>query len=81
MKKNCVLRRNSGVSTPSFLAWKSEESPLLYCKIEADSEGNNQPGPLVRGKKKLALIKREFNMILLTLVCCCQEMVFVTQTT
>jgi hypothetical protein len=38
------------VSTPNILARKPEESPLPFCKIGAESEGNNWPGPLVRLK-------------------------------
>jgi hypothetical protein len=32
---------------PNILATKSEEGPLPYCKIGAESEGYKLPGPLV----------------------------------
>jgi hypothetical protein len=35
------------VSTPNILARKSEENVLPFCKIGAESEGNNRLGPLV----------------------------------
>jgi hypothetical protein len=35
------------VLTPNILASKSGEGPLPYCKIGAESEGNNRPGSLV----------------------------------
>jgi hypothetical protein len=44
---NCVLKRNSEVSTPNILTRKSEEGPLPYCRTGVESEGNNRPGPLL----------------------------------
>jgi hypothetical protein len=35
------------MSTANILARKSEKSPVPYCKTGAESEGNNQPDPLV----------------------------------
>jgi hypothetical protein len=35
------------VSTPNILAKRSEEGPVPYCKTGAESDGNNQLGPLV----------------------------------
>jgi hypothetical protein len=35
---------------PNILARESEEGPLPFCKIGAESEGNNRPGHLVRLK-------------------------------
>lgn len=48
VKNKTVFKRNYCVLTPDILAWKSEERPLSHCKIGAESDSNNQPGPLVR---------------------------------
>jgi hypothetical protein len=45
--KTYLFQRNYGVATPDVLARKSEEGPLLYCRIRAESEDNSQLGPLV----------------------------------
>jgi hypothetical protein len=52
----CVLQRNSGVSTPNILAWKSEEGPMPLCNIGAESEGNNRLGDLISRSSQVALL-------------------------
>jgi hypothetical protein len=47
-KYNCILQRNSGVSTPNILARMLEEVPLPYCKARAESGGLNRPGSFVK---------------------------------
>jgi hypothetical protein len=46
MYKGQILK-GYGVSISNILARKSEKGSLPYCKIRAESEGNDQPGPLV----------------------------------
>jgi hypothetical protein len=50
VENRTMLRRNSVVSTNNILAMKPEERPLACCRIGAESEGNNEPGPFVRLK-------------------------------
>jgi hypothetical protein len=41
MKNKIAFSKEMVVSTPNILARKPEESPLPFCKIGAESEGNN----------------------------------------
>jgi hypothetical protein len=48
VENKTVFSKEMVVSTPNILARKSQEDPLSYHKIGAESEDNNRPGPLVR---------------------------------